>query len=81
MDVDLAKNLSVEMDLTALGEAAEKAMRATGLPTDPCAHLIFQPMPYCEHCLAHKRLLAKGVADRIDALALDAIYGGHYGRR
>lgn len=81
MDVDLTKNLSVEMDILGMGEGTKRHMLVDGLPTDPCKHLIYQPMPYCDDCKAHQRSVSKAIADRIDAQALDAIYGGHYGRR
>jgi hypothetical protein len=81
MDVDLTKNLSVDMDLTALGEAAKQSMLADGLPTDPCKHLIYQPMSYCADCQAHIDGVTKAMADRIDAQAVEAVYGAMYGRR
>ena len=81
MEIDRSKNTVVEIDFRASNEAMKRAMLATGLPTDPCAHLIYQPMPYCADCQAHIDGVTKAIADRIDAQAFDAVYGAMYGRR
>jgi len=71
MDIDPSKNFSVPFDWDRHATDTEREMKARGLPTDPCAHLIYQPMPYCVTCRAHLDAVALTVAARMDARALE----------